>query len=73
MVVGLRIHYGGNRARIFPGSQDEKKLNKKGGVACQWLGNFDMHVFAKYDQNMPCVSRAISIFTNLPRTGGWTD
>ena len=44
---------------------------KKGGFTCQWLGNVDMHIFAKYDQNMikndqntPCGSRAMNIFTN---------
>ena len=26
--------------------------NKKGCLACQWLGNVDMHMYAKFDQNI---------------------
>ena len=34
---------------------------KKGDFACQWLENVDMHMYAKYDQNIPCGSRVINI------------
>ena len=27
---------------------------KMGGFACQWLGNADMHMYAKCDKNVPC-------------------
>ena len=37
---------------------------KKGGLACQRLGNFDMHMEAKCDQNIPCGSRVMNIFTS---------
>ena len=37
---------------------------KKGGFACQWLENVDMHMYANFDQNIPCGSRVINIFTN---------
>ena len=37
---------------------------KKGGYGCQWLGNVDMHMRAKFDQNIPCGSRVMNIFTN---------
>ena len=32
--------------------------------ACQWLDDFDMHMYAKFDKNIPCGSRVMSIFTN---------
>ena len=36
---------------------------KKGGYACQWLDNVDMHIYVKFDQNIQCGSRVIHIFT----------
>ena len=33
-------------------------------TACQWLGNVDMHLYANCDQNIPCGSRVMNIFTN---------
>ena len=35
---------------------------KKGVYAYQWLVNVDTHVYAKFDQNLPCGSRVVSIF-----------
>ena len=32
--------------------------------ACQWLDNVDIHAYAKFDQNIPCGSRVMSIFPN---------
>ena len=34
---------------------------KKGCYTCQWLDNSDMHLYAKFDQNIPCCSRVMSI------------
>ena len=31
-------------------------LSKTGMSACQWLGNDDMHTYAKCDTNVPCGS-----------------
>ena len=39
---------------------------KKGGFACQWLGNVKMHKNTKCDQNIPYGSREMNIFTNAP-------
>ena len=36
----------------------------------QWPDNFKMHTYAKSDQNIPCGSKIMSIFTNLPRPAG---
>ena len=36
---------------------------KKGCYICQWLDNVDMHLYAKFDQNMSCVSSAMSIYS----------
>ena len=35
--------------------------------------NVGMHLNADFDQNIPCGSRVMSIFTNLPRADGRTD
>ena len=35
----------------------------------QWLGNVDMHMYAKCDKNISCGSRVINMFTNWY----WTD
>ena len=37
---------------------------KNGGFACQWLGNVEMHMYAKCDHNIRSDSRVINIFTN---------
>ena len=37
---------------------------KKGCYTCQWLDNVDIHLYAKFEQNIPCGSRVMSIFTN---------
>ena len=29
-----------------------------------WLGNVDMHMYAKCDKNIQCDPRAMNIFTN---------
>ena len=39
-----------------------------GSYACQWLGNVNMHIYAKFDKNIPCSSRVMSIFTDYGRT-----
>ena len=44
---------------------------KKCGLACQWLGNVDMYMYAI--KNIPCGSRVMNISTNWKRTGGRTD
>ena len=36
---------------------------KKGCYICQWLDNVDMHLYAKFDQNMSCVSSVMSIYS----------
>ena len=41
---------------------------KKGGFAGQWLDSVGMHTYAKFDQNIPCGSRVMNIFTNCKRT-----
>ena len=41
---------------------------KKGCYTCRRLDNVDMHLYAKYYQNIPRDSRAMSIFTQWPRT-----
>ena len=33
-------------------------------TACQWLGDADMHMYAKCDRNVPCGSKVMNIFTN---------
>ena len=33
--------------------------------SCQWLANVDMYKYPKFNQNIPCGSRVMSIFTNL--------
>ena len=43
---------------------------KKVCYACQWLDNVDMHTYANFDQNIPCGSRVMSIFTNWYLTDG---
>ena len=35
---------------------------KTDGFACQWLGNVDMHMYAKRDQNIPCGLRVMEKF-----------
>ena len=48
-------------------------VHQKGCYIYQWLDNVDMHLYAKCDQNMPCGSRVMSIFTNAnERTDGRT-
>ena len=37
---------------------------KKGCWTFQSLDNFDMHLYAKFDKNIPSCSRVMSIFTN---------
>ena len=39
-------------------------VHQKGCVTCQWLGNVDMRIYAKFDQYIPCGPRVMSIFTN---------
>ena len=34
---------------------------KKDCYACKWLENVDMRMYAKFDQNIPCGSRVMSI------------
>ena len=41
---------------------------KKGGYACQWLGNVDMHMYAEFDQNIPCGSRVLSAMDGRTNT-----
>ena len=36
---------------------------KKGCYTCQWLDNVDMHSYAKFDQNISCVSSVMSIYS----------
>ena len=36
---------------------------KKGCYICQWLDNVDMHLYAKFDQNISCVSSVMSIYS----------
>ena len=43
---------------------NRSSITKRVGFACQWLGNVDMHMYAKFDQNTPCGSRVMNIFTN---------
>ena len=38
--------------------------SKTGDFACQYLGDVAMKMHAKFDQNIPCGSRVINIFTN---------
>ena len=38
-------------------------VHQKGCYACQWLDNVDMHRYAKFDQNIACGPRVMSIFT----------
>ena len=47
-------------------------LSKMGGFACQWLGNVDMHMYAKCVKNIPCGSRKFSLTSNK-RSVGQTD
>ena len=35
-----------------------------GCYTCLWLSNIDMHLYVKFDQNIPCGSRVIRMFTN---------
>ena len=44
-------------------------LSKSGEFACQWLGNVDMHVYAKCDKNISRGSRVMNNSTS-ERTGG---
>ena len=52
-----------------------KGLHKKGCYICQLLDNVDMHMYAKFDQNIPCGSRVTSILTITAngRTDGITE
>ena len=47
-------------------------VHQKSCYACQWLDNVDMHMYAKFEQNILCGSRAMSIFTNYLQTDGHT-
>ena len=47
----------------------ESSSIKKGGFSCQWLGNVDMHMTAKCDQNIACGSRVMNISLTA---NGWT-
>ena len=40
----------------------------EGCYARQWLDNVDMHLYANFDQNIPCGSRVMIIFTNCERS-----
>ena len=47
---------------------------KKGGYACQWLRDVDMHVYAKFDQNILCGAIVMSILlTDHRRTDSQSD
>ena len=37
----------------------QNPVHKIGFYACQWLGNGDLHTYAKVEQNIPCGSRVI--------------
>ena len=39
-------------------------VHQKSGFAYQWLGIGDMHMYPKCDQNTPCGSRVMSLYTN---------
>ena len=36
----------------------------KDGFTFQLLGNVDVHMYAKFDRNLPCDSKIVNIFTN---------
>ena len=66
--------------RIFNNwpQQAELMLSKpssitKGGFACRWIGNVDMHMYATFDQNIPSGSRVVNIFINYKWMDGWAD
>ena len=65
------IPCGSRVMNIFTNSQQPAEMMlskplsiKKGCYTCQWLDNVDMYLYAKCDQNMPCSSKIMSIFTN---------
>ena len=37
-------------------------VHHKCDFACQWLGNVDMHMYAKFDQHIPCVFKSYEHF-----------
>ena len=37
-------------------SAQQTLVYQKYGFACQWLDNVDMHVYTKFDHNIPCSS-----------------
>ena len=50
-----------------------KASSLKSCCAFQWLENVDMHMYAQFDHNIPCVSRVMGIFTNWPSTDSNSD
>ena len=46
---------------------------KKCCYTVQWFENVGMHLYAKFDQNIPCCSKVMSIFTYWPQTGALTN
>ena len=38
-------------------------VHQKGCYICQWLDNVDMHLYAKIDQNISCVSSVMSLYS----------
>ena len=40
---------------------------KKGCYICRWLDKVDMHMYAIFDENIPCGSRVMSIFAVVVR------
>ena len=42
-------------------------VHQKGSFAWQWLGNANMHMYAKFKQNIPYGSRVMNVFTNYLR------
>ena len=44
-------------------------VHQKGCYACQWLDNIDMPTYEKFDKNIPCGSKVMSVFTNLLMDG----
>ena len=45
---------------------------KKSCNACQLFDKVDLHTYAQFDQNLPCGSIVMSIFTNCLRTDAQT-
>ena len=58
------------RPRIEPGSPDPESdaltTRPVRPLAYQWLDNVKMYKYAKFDQNIPCSSRVMNIFTLRP-------